>query len=167
MSINCWGHSCPHWRQPRLTRLTVQSLFWARLTEGAGGGILVCTGTYIPTVPQKIAIAWNRIITQRKDAAVSTVKSFEWTKKKCLYASSKLFRKVCTYEFVILNPICTIHVIYYYFFSAPGGDFQSVLDADMVPFEQDAQGFLRQILEALRFIHDKNIAHLDIKVHTQ
>ena len=51
-------------------------------------------------------------------------------------------------------------------FSAPGGDFQSVLDDDMVPFEEHVQGFLRQILEALQFIHDKNIAHLDIKVRT-
>ena len=49
-------------------------------------------------------------------------------------------------------------------FSAPGGDFQSVLDEDMVPFEEDVQGFLRQILEALDFIHERNIAHLDIKV---
>ena len=49
-------------------------------------------------------------------------------------------------------------------FSAPGGDFQSVLDEDMVPFEEDVIGFLRQILEALDFIHDRNIAHLDIKV---
>eukprot|EP00095_Tigriopus_kingsejongensis_P003133 snap_masked-scaffold438_size171652-processed-gene-0.7 protein:Tk03133 transcript:snap_masked-scaffold438_size171652-processed-gene-0.7-mRNA-1 annotation:"death associated protein" len=46
---------------------------------------------------------------------------------------------------------------------APGGDFQTVLDEDMVPFEEDVQGFLKQILEALKFIHDKNIAHLDIK----
>ena len=52
----------------------------------------------------------------------------------------------------------------YWIFSAPGGDFQSVLDEDMVPFEEDVQGFLRQILEALDFIHDRNIAHLDIKV---
>lgn len=48
--------------------------------------------------------------------------------------------------------------------SAPGGDFQSVLDEDMVPFEDDVMGFLKQILEALIFIHEKNIAHLDIKV---
>jgi serine/threonine protein kinase len=48
--------------------------------------------------------------------------------------------------------------------SAPGGDFQSVLDEDMVPFEEDVQGFLRQILEALEFIHERQIAHLDIKV---
>ena len=52
----------------------------------------------------------------------------------------------------------------YWIFSAPGGDFQSVLDNDMVPFEEDVQGFLRQILEALDFIHERNIAHLDIKV---
>ena len=52
------------------------------------------------------------------------------------------------------------------FFSAPGGDFQNVLDEDMVPFEEDVQGFLRQILEALDFIHERNIAHLDIKVIT-
>ena len=47
---------------------------------------------------------------------------------------------------------------------APGGDFQSVLDDDVVPFEEDVQGYLRQILEALDFIHERNIAHLDIKV---
>ena len=34
----------------------------------------------------------------------------------------------------------------------------------MVPFEEDVQGFLRQILEALEFIHERQIAHLDIKV---
>ena len=51
-----------------------------------------------------------------------------------------------------------------FFSSAPGGDIQSILDDEEVPFEEDVQGFVRQILEALQFIHDKNIAHLDIKV---
>merc|ERR1719228_2004538 len=46
---------------------------------------------------------------------------------------------------------------------APGGDFQSVLDDDMVPFEQDVQGFMMQLLEAISYIHERNIAHLDIK----
>jgi len=46
---------------------------------------------------------------------------------------------------------------------APGGDFQSVLDDDMVPFEQDVEGFIVQLLEALSYIHQRNIAHLDIK----
>ncbi len=48
-------------------------------------------------------------------------------------------------------------------FSAPGGDFQTVLDEDMVPFEEDVKGFLKQILEALTFVHERDIAHLDIK----
>jgi len=46
---------------------------------------------------------------------------------------------------------------------APGGDFQSVLDDDMVPFEQDVQGFMLQLLEAISYVHERNIAHLDIK----
>lgn len=46
---------------------------------------------------------------------------------------------------------------------APGGDFQSVLDDDMVPFEQDVQGFMLQLLEAVSYIHGRKIAHLDIK----
>jgi len=46
---------------------------------------------------------------------------------------------------------------------APGGDFQSVLDDDMVPFEQDVQGFMLQLLEALSYVHERKIAHLDIK----
>ena len=54
--------------------------------------------------------------------------------------------------------------LYLFISSAPGGDFQTVLDEDMVPFEQDVIGFLKQILDALTFIHEKDIAHLDIKV---
>ena len=51
-----------------------------------------------------------------------------------------------------------------FFFSAPYGDFQSILEDDMVPFEQDVVNFLKQILEALGFIHERNIAHMDLKV---
>ena len=50
------------------------------------------------------------------------------------------------------------------YFSAPGGDFQRVLDEDQVPFEQDVQRYLRQVAEGLQFMHQLNIAHLDIKV---
>ena len=50
------------------------------------------------------------------------------------------------------------------FCSAPYGDFQSILEDDMVPFEQDVVNFLKQILEALGFIHERNIAHMDLKV---
>ena len=52
------------------------------------------------------------------------------------------------------------------FCSAPYGDFQSILEDDMVPFEQDVVNFLKQILEALGFIHERNIAHMDLKVGT-
>ena len=51
-----------------------------------------------------------------------------------------------------------------FYFSAPGGDFQRVLDEDQVPFEQDVQRYLRQVAEGLQFMHELNIAHLDIKV---
>ena len=51
--------------------------------------------------------------------------------------------------------------------SAPGGDFQRVLDEDQVPFEQDVQRYLRQVAEGLQFMHQLNIAHLDIKVTLQ
>jgi len=46
---------------------------------------------------------------------------------------------------------------------APGGDFQRVLDEDQVPFEQDVQRYLRQVAEGLQYMHQLNIAHLDIK----
>ncbi|KAL7646321.1 UNVERIFIED_CONTAM: hypothetical protein RMT77_003230 [Armadillidium vulgare] len=46
---------------------------------------------------------------------------------------------------------------------APGGDLQTLLDEDLVPYERNVICFLRQLLEGLVFIHDKNIVHLDIK----
>ena len=33
-----------------------------------------------------------------------------------------------------------------------------------MPFEQDVQRYLRQVAEGLQFMHQLNIAHLDIKV---
>ncbi|XP_071524153.1 uncharacterized protein [Panulirus ornatus] len=46
---------------------------------------------------------------------------------------------------------------------AAGGDLQTLLDEDMVPYERDVISFTRQLLEGLVFIHDHNIVHLDIK----
>nr|XP_045610150.1 cyclin-dependent kinase-like 5 [Procambarus clarkii] len=46
---------------------------------------------------------------------------------------------------------------------AAGGDLQTLLDEDMVPYERDVISFTRQLLEGLVFIHDRNIVHLDIK----
>ena len=48
-----------------------------------------------------------------------------------------------------------------------GGDLQGVLDADQVPYEPDVVRFITNLLEGLAFLHDRNIAHLDIKVGNQ
>lgn len=39
------------------------------------------------------------------------------------------------------------------------------MDDDMVPYERDAVKFVRQVLEGLLFLHERNMAHLDIKVY--
>ncbi|CAL8112852.1 unnamed protein product [Orchesella dallaii] len=46
---------------------------------------------------------------------------------------------------------------------APGGDLQSVIDADLVLLEKDATRYVYQLLEALKYLHSRHIAHLDIK----
>ncbi|XP_071446192.1 uncharacterized protein [Hetaerina americana] len=46
---------------------------------------------------------------------------------------------------------------------APGGDLQSIIDDNMVPFESDVVEFVRIVLEGLEYIHKNKIAHLDIK----
>jgi len=46
---------------------------------------------------------------------------------------------------------------------AGGGDLQSVLDEEIVPYEETVADFLKQLLRGLRHIHDNNLAHLDIK----
>lgn len=38
------------------------------------------------------------------------------------------------------------------------------MDDDMVPYERDAVKFVRQVLEGLLFLHERSMAHLDIKV---
>ncbi|XP_076065454.1 uncharacterized protein LOC143039386 [Oratosquilla oratoria] len=54
------------------------------------------------------------------------------------------------------------HVILIFEYAA-GGDLQTLLDEDLVPYERDVIGFLRQLLEGLVFLHDHGIVHLDIK----
>ncbi|CAL4059351.1 unnamed protein product, partial [Meganyctiphanes norvegica] len=46
---------------------------------------------------------------------------------------------------------------------AAGGDLQTLLDEDLVPYERDVISFTRQLLEGLVGIHDLGIVHLDIK----
>jgi serine/threonine protein kinase len=49
-------------------------------------------------------------------------------------------------------------------YSAPGGDLQTVIDADLVLLEKDASRYIFQLLEALKYLHERHVAHLDIKV---
>ncbi|XP_012540585.1 probable serine/threonine-protein kinase HSL1 [Monomorium pharaonis] len=46
---------------------------------------------------------------------------------------------------------------------APGGDLQTLIDSDLVPLEGDVVHFVRQLVEGLVYLHERNIAHLDIK----
>ncbi|XP_050529125.1 death-associated protein kinase 3-like [Daktulosphaira vitifoliae] len=46
---------------------------------------------------------------------------------------------------------------------APGGDLQKVIDDDNVPFEGDVVKFVHHVVEGLAYMHQRKIAHLDIK----
>nr|CAD7571571.1 unnamed protein product [Timema californicum] len=46
---------------------------------------------------------------------------------------------------------------------APGGDLQTIIDDNLVPFESDVLKFVRQLVEGLVYLHERKIAHLDIK----
>lgn len=46
---------------------------------------------------------------------------------------------------------------------AAGGELQMVLDRDEVPAEQEVARLMRQILHGLVYLHDINVAHLDLK----
>ena len=51
-------------------------------------------------------------------------------------------------------------------YRAAGGELQKVLDLEEGLEEQEAVKVMRQILEGLCFLHNNNIAHLDLKVST-
>jgi serine/threonine protein kinase len=57
--------------------------------------------------------------------------------------------------------ICHLYSLYN---RAKGGELQSVLDRDEIPEEGDVIRFLRQVLGGLSFLHQFDIAHLDLKV---
>ncbi|KAL1463047.1 hypothetical protein WDU94_014838 [Cyamophila willieti] len=46
---------------------------------------------------------------------------------------------------------------------APGGDMQTIIDDNLVPFESDVVKFMQQLVEGLAYLHHRKIAHLDIK----
>lgn len=56
--------------------------------------------------------------------------------------------------------ICTIN----FSSSALGGDLQKVIDDNNVPFEADVVKFVHHVVEGLAYMHQRKIAHLDIKV---
>ena len=67
------------------------------------------------------------------------------------------------YEFKSIKPtqICHLYSLYN---RAKGGELQSVLDRDEIPEEEYVIRFLRQVLGGLSFLHQFDIAHLDLKV---
>lgn len=52
-----------------------------------------------------------------------------------------------------------------FFSSAPGGDLQTIIDEELIPFESDVVSYIRQTAEGLDYLHRRKIAHLDIKVN--
>lgn len=48
--------------------------------------------------------------------------------------------------------------------SAPGGDMQTLIDDNLVPFEKDVVKYVQDVVEGLAYLHHRKIAHLDIKV---
>lgn len=49
-------------------------------------------------------------------------------------------------------------------YSVPGGELFERIVAEEYLMEDDAVDYVRQILEALRFMHERNVVHLDLKV---
>lgn len=50
-----------------------------------------------------------------------------------------------------------------FLFSARGGDLFARIDGDSLP-EFEAVKILKQVLDALKFMHDREYMHLDLKV---
>lgn len=76
------------------------------------------------------------------------------------------------WTFSVLEDVYCIYVItfalvlhvFIFCISVPGGELQRVLDDEECVPERDAARLLRQILSGVAFLHEHNIAHLDLKV---
>ena len=57
----------------------------------------------------------------------------------------------------------SLHILLYY--SAQGGDLhRHCIEADVMRTEKEICYLMRQICEAVRYLHDQKIVHLDLKV---
>jgi len=57
------------------------------------------------------------------------------------------------------------YILFYIQFRINGGElFERVVADDFTLTEFDCVGFMRQICDGVRFMHQKNIIHLDLKV---
>lgn len=54
-------------------------------------------------------------------------------------------------------------MVFYYVFRATGGELQAILDEEGALTEAQAQICMKEILNALQYLHKKHIAHLDLK----
>nr|CAD7437758.1 unnamed protein product [Timema bartmani] len=71
----------------------------------------------------------------------------------------------CPVEYLIII-ILSLKVELSSLHSALGGDLQTIIDDNLVPFESDVLKFVRQLVEGLVYLHERKIAHLDIKIRT-
>jgi serine/threonine protein kinase len=76
--------------------------------------------------------------------------------------TSCIFRLNSVYQILDYNSNLFIH--FCHVGSAPGGDLQTIIDDNLVPFEADVVKFVRQLVEGLVYLHERKVAHLDIKV---
>lgn len=56
------------------------------------------------------------------------------------------------------------HPVFSSCFSVHGGELFERIVAEEYLMEDDAVDYVRQILEALKFMHERHIVHLDLKV---
>lgn len=78
------------------------------------------------------------------------------------------FFVVVSFRFVLhlffFTTVCFLIKLMLFAYRAEGGELQSVLDRDEIPEEAVVVRFLRQVLKGLAFLHQHDIAHLDLKV---
>jgi len=56
-----------------------------------------------------------------------------------------------------------IKIKYYPLRRATGGELQTILDNEECLTEAQGRHCMREVLKALKFLHDRSIAHLDLK----